>query len=142
MDIRVGDWIKVGPIQDALCAGVDACTYEGMEGEITAVLDDGFAVYIPDKTKKCGKPPQDYVPRVQATFVRMGLAEIRVDDLGGAPVAKHNMPCPICLREHAVLFLNTGQFFPCWKCQKDGWRTVKLPKWVIWISKQMGWLNE
>ena len=64
----------------------------------------------------------------------MELAEIKVDDFGGAPVAEHNMPCPVCRKNPAVLLLNDGTFNPCHECSEKGWVTVKMPKWLRWLS--------
>lgn len=63
----------------------------------------------------------------------MELSPIVVNDFGGAPIAEHNMPCAVCGCCHAVLYLNTGVFLPCWKCQKHGWRTVQVPKWLRFL---------
>ena len=68
----------------------------------------------------------------------MELAQIKVDDFGGAPVAEHNMPCSVCRVEKAVLDLGTGRFEPCWKCQSQGWRTERFPKWVRWLLRVLG----
>jgi hypothetical protein len=43
----------------------------------------------------------------------------------GGPWAKHNMPCPVCQDNHAVLNMNTGVFGPCRVCEKDGWKITK-----------------
>ena len=56
-----------------------------------------------------------------------------INDFGGSPVAEHDVICPVCRKHHAVLLLNTGQFFPCWNCQRDGWRTYQLPRWIVKI---------
>ena len=56
-----------------------------------------------------------------------------VNDFGGAPVAEHDVVCPICGQRHAVLLLNVGRFSPCWDCQRKGWRTYKFPLWLIRI---------
>jgi len=55
--------------------------------------------------------------------------------------AAHNMPCPVCRQENAVIRLTADphdHFLPCWKCQKLGWMTFvskgwkhKLIKWLI-----------
>lgn len=71
----------------------------------------------------------------------MELAEIKVNDLGGAPVAIHNCPCAVCGKEKAVLILNTGVFEPCWECQKQGWKIVKLSRFWKWILKKFGVLG-
>ena len=68
----------------------------------------------------------------------MEIAKIVVDDFGGAPVAEHNMPCPICRKKPAVLYLNKGQFHPCRKCESEGWRTYKvrglMKKFLDWYT--------
>jgi len=66
----------------------------------------------------------------------MELAEIKVNDWGGAPAADHNMPCAVCRENHAVLNLNTGRFHPCWCCQDM--RRVDLVQWKRWVPK---WLK-
>ena len=43
----------------------------------------------------------------------------------GGPWASHNMPCPVCQDNHAVLNLNEGIFGPCRKCEKEGWEIIK-----------------
>lgn len=54
----------------------------------------------------------------------MKLAEIEICTDGG-PWAKHNYPCSVCGKYHAVLDLNTGVFQPCWACQTLGWKITK-----------------
>ena len=54
----------------------------------------------------------------------------KVNDFGGAPVAEHDVVCAVCRIESAVLVLNTGVFQPCWNCQKKGWRTMIVPRWL------------
>ena len=67
------------------------------------------------------------------TTLESKLAEIKIITDGG-PWATHNMPCPICMKEKAILSLHNGQFQPCWKCQKTGYITLKLPQWLAeWI---------
>ena len=51
--------------------------------------------------------------------------KITVNTYGGAPFATHNMPCPVCRNNHAVLDLGTGVMQPCWECQGNGWTLVK-----------------
>jgi hypothetical protein len=60
----------------------------------------------------------------------MKLAEIIVNDFGGSPFCEHNYPCPVCRCCKAVLDMNAGRFGPCWQCQREGWRTLRLPKWL------------
>jgi hypothetical protein len=56
----------------------------------------------------------------------------------GGPWAKHNMPCPVCLDNRAVLNIGTGRFDVCWKCQRIGWGIVRLPKWLYSVLKIIG----
>lgn len=66
------------------------------------------------------------------------LAHIVVNDFGGAPVAEHNMPCPVCGVNHAVLYLNAGIFYPCRQCAREGWTLLRLPRWLSrrWRNRQ------
>ena len=61
----------------------------------------------------------------------MPLAEIEINDFGGAPVADHNFPCPACGKKKAMLFMNTGRFHPCCDCTCQGWVMILLPSWVL-----------
>lgn len=48
---------------------------------------------------------------------------------------EHNMPCAVCLKGHAMLYMNTGVFHPCIACDEAGWRLKQLPKrpwWAFW----------
>jgi hypothetical protein len=67
------------------------------------------------------------------------LARIVVHDFGIA--AEHNYPCGVCGQEKAILFMRTGVFGPCWKCQAAGWRTVKLPIWLMRFARWMEWIR-
>lgn len=69
----------------------------------------------------------------------MELAKIEYEDHG--IVVSHNMPCPICGQEPAVLQCNVGVFAPGWKCQGKGWRTLKLHPFARWILVQIGILR-
>lgn len=61
------------------------------------------------------------------------LAPLKIDHHG--PVATHNYRCPCCLARHAVLELDGGWFQPCWACQANGWRLLKLPRWLArWVK--------
>lgn len=57
----------------------------------------------------------------------MKLADIQVVTDGG-PWAKHNMPCAKCGKNKAVIQLWDSTFQPCWECQREGWKLVKVPK--------------
>lgn len=59
-----------------------------------------------------------------------GLAKIWLRQHG--PIATHNMPCTTCSGRPAVYFTGSGQFDPCWTCQAEGWRTIRLPRWLRW----------
>lgn len=68
----------------------------------------------------------------------MKLAEIIINDFGGAPFVEHNMPCAVCKVNKAVYDLDSGYFHPCWKCQKCGIKLVftnDLPWWKRWLLK-------
>lgn len=47
----------------------------------------------------------------------------------GGPWAKHNMPCPVCAINVAIMNLNEGIFEPCWMCTRDGWQLRKKRWW-------------
>ena len=71
----------------------------------------------------------------------MDILEITCEDPTESGLAyKHNMPCAVCGKYHAVLFTNNGTFTPCWKCQKDGWGLVKRPKQRTFWQKLWGWV--
>jgi len=36
----------------------------------------------------------------------------------GGPWADHDMPCPVCQKNSAVLQIWNKVFQPCWECQK------------------------
>lgn len=56
----------------------------------------------------------------------------------GGPWAIHDYACPVCGQDYAVLVLHSGKFQPCWSCQKDGYRTVKLPRFFLrWAERQI-----
>lgn len=58
------------------------------------------------------------------------MAEIVINDFFGAPFCEHNYPCCVCRTEKAVYLMGEGRFLPCWSCQRAGWRTARLPRWV------------
>lgn len=60
---------------------------------------------------------------------------IHVHDM--AMAATHDVPCPVCMNEKALLTrdMTPGSrkphtFQPCDRCQQQGWRTIRLPKWL------------
>ncbi len=67
----------------------------------------------------------------------MELAELKVLDLGIC--IEHNVRCPVCVGKdaHAVYFMNNGTFGPCWKCRREGWRTVQVKGWKLWLLKAL-----
>lgn len=70
----------------------------------------------------------------------MDVAKIKVVTDGG-PWVEHNMPCPICREKHAIMQLWDGNFLPCWSCQKDGYKTLKLSKFWRYVLKRFGVLQ-
>lgn len=40
--------------------------------------------------------------------------------------ANHDMACAVCHKNKAVIMCETEVFFPCWSCQKDGYRLINL----------------
>jgi len=66
------------------------------------------------------------------------MAEIVINDFGGAPYAKHNMPCAVCGKKKAVFEINYGRFQPCWECQDAGWRTVRFNGWFGRLLRSLG----
>lgn len=60
---------------------------------------------------------------------RLPLLKITVESDGG-PWARHNMPCGVCQKNHAVLDLNLWVYLPCWYCQDEGWEMRRCkPRW-------------
>lgn len=50
--------------------------------------------------------------------------------------ARHDVACPVCQQRHAVLYMNTGIFHPCWRCQNVGFSLVLFPKWIPqWVRR-------
>ena len=47
--------------------------------------------------------------------------------------ATHNMPCAVCRQRKAVLDCNTWIFQPCWECRCNGYATVKLSRWAMFL---------
>jgi hypothetical protein len=63
----------------------------------------------------------------------MELAKIEVMTDGG-PWATHNMPCPVCRDNHALLDLSCGVMKPCRHCREKGYRLVLGETWFQrWI---------
>jgi hypothetical protein len=52
----------------------------------------------------------------------------------GGPWAHHNMPCPVCQNNQAVLNMNTGVFGPCRDCEKKGWEIRKRSSFKQWFN--------
>jgi len=48
----------------------------------------------------------------------------------------HDVPCPVCWNNHAILYTNVSlhsgrrQFQPCHECEEKGWQIVRLPRWL------------
>jgi hypothetical protein len=52
------------------------------------------------------------------------------------PASLHNMPCAIYGRQFAVLDTTYKIFNPSWTAQEQGWRLVKLPKWLCKLARR------
>ena len=61
--------------------------------------------------------------------------KVKVIDIGIA--AEHNMPCPICRENKAVLRMWTDTFGPCWDCASKGWLTLRARPWQLWLLKRI-----
>lgn len=90
---------------------------------------------IPAEDGAMNIPEQPAVPPKE-------LANIWINDFGGSPVAEHNMPCAVCLINPAVYLMDSGEFSPCWRCQKEGYRLIDLGalpwvvrKYLLWSGK-------
>ena len=66
------------------------------------------------------------IPYEEAEALCKDLPQVEVYMHDSGMVATHNMPCSVCKVEHAVF--NSGLFEPCWKCQEEGWVTIKMSK--------------
>ncbi len=67
---------------------------------------------------------------------------IKVNDFGGAPMAEHDMPCPVCMDEKAVYLIGYAPYFqPCRKCESYGWVTVRATGWRRRVLQFLGLLN-
>ena len=55
---------------------------------------------------------------------------VQYNNYGGAPFAIHNMPCPVCMQEVAIIQLtgNFPMFQPCRSCGAKGWVTIQTSK--------------
>ena len=54
----------------------------------------------------------------------------------GMGIQLHDIPCHVCFDNISV----NGDM-PCWKCQEEGYRTLKLSKFWIQIFVKMGFLS-
>jgi hypothetical protein len=56
----------------------------------------------------------------------------------GGPWAEHDMACPVKWREGkvAVLDIGDGVFHPSWDAQREGWMTIRPPKWLGKLLKR------
>lgn len=48
----------------------------------------------------------------------------------GGPWAEHDMACAVCHENKAVLFLNTGVFWPCDRCRARGWALIRTKRFA------------
>ncbi len=60
------------------------------------------------------------------------LAKIEIDTDG--MITKHNYPCPVCQKTHAVLNASIGVFKPCYQCQAEGFHLIKFNFKSRWSS--------
>lgn len=60
------------------------------------------------------------------------LAKIYTEGFDDSGELIHNMPCPICISDHAKYQEVGGKlvFGPCDKCSKDGFKIVKKGRWL------------
>jgi hypothetical protein len=49
-------------------------------------------------------------------------------------LAEHDLACPVCYAEHAVLNCNAMVFGPCWSCWQKGWRVQQHNR--VWLKVQ------
>jgi hypothetical protein len=45
------------------------------------------------------------------------------------------MPCPVCQRVKAVLYLNGAYFEPCYFCESNGWMLIHVRR--KWLRKRI-----
>lgn len=62
----------------------------------------------------------------------ISLPDITVYVHDSCIIVNHNFPCPVCKTNHAVYVTNTGIFEPCWDCQDEGYKIVKVNKKTSW----------
>ena len=75
--------------------------------------------------------------------VGMGLLEVKINTLDGAPIALHNYPCPIYYdSDKAVYVLNRGYFQPSWAAQADGYKIVKADNWIRKLLLKLFFKNQ
>ena len=70
---------------------------------------------------------------------KIPLAEIKEESDG--MFMRHNMPCPICLKNYALCYENQGIYLPCNECRKKGYLTLRFRPWLAkWLWKK--WLDK
>lgn len=57
----------------------------------------------------------------------------------GGPWAFHDVACPVCSENKAIVYLNDGTFQPCSTCAEQGWTLYQMSKLQRkrkqWMSK-------
>ena len=78
------------------------------------------------KTQEMTREANDNEPIVKAAFVYRHIG----------PSMEHNYLCAVCREKTAVIELWHGILQPCWDCQKQGYKLLKLGKFLKW------WMNK
>jgi hypothetical protein len=60
-----------------------------------------------------------------------------VVDTDGGPWAEHDMACPVCWENKAMLNLHNGVFFPCDSCREKGWEIGRIR-----VKRVQRWFNQ
>ena len=65
-----------------------------------------------------------------------GLYQVRKPKIHNEGLwATHDMACAVCKKNHAILDCQTEIFFPCWQCQKEGWRLQKAGRFEELVKR-------
>ena len=74
-----------------------------------------------------------HLKKVDLTCYPMGTLTVNWASDGG-PWATHNMPCPVCMDNPAVIvFVGESYFEPCHSCNKKGFRITRKPTFLEWF---------
>lgn len=60
----------------------------------------------------------------EAMCEKLPVIKVGIHDSG--MISTHNMPCCICMTNHAVFIQGEGYFQPCWPCKEKGYRITKI----------------